>query len=352
MVRVVSQCILGALLALMLVVSQPARATLTDQSQLGIMENTSETFAVGFTCMEYKITGICFWVRWTMFGPKFSSSFMVNHYVPDTYVDVHHNPLSPASDETMTGLARAITEPLSGVLSGVMLGGSGVGQHGAGEDSVNNSLSYNESLVIGNPGNILFSAIYGSILRSIGYCQPPTSPFMPYQASTTSMMAWRVGMSPVETVAAAKLLFPMGRPMRAVGDNGMTHYGPVLARSGWVNQPSHFKTGAIVANRAVSVTADWLIPGVAAGHWAIPLSPVALGAYSYIYPQTEHFLKFQMQYPRSHMAAMCTRFRISEVDVSEAQYNLANQRRAWSYVVWRPMHCCRKRGTLIGLVGR
>jgi integrating conjugative element protein (TIGR03756 family) len=120
----------------------PATAQIDSTNTSAIM---SATISALPSCLAYRVTGVCFWLRCTIFGCSVKTSIRVSHYVPDVVVSTFNAPEQhPWAD---------VGKPIAGVMTG--LGSSLMGSLlDASADTAREDkevLTFKSADAIGNP---------------------------------------------------------------------------------------------------------------------------------------------------------------------------------------------------------
>lgn len=95
-------------------------------------------------CLEYRVTGICYWLFCTQFGCSVRTSTKVRHYIPDAVVSSYSN-----TGENPWVEVRAMSMPNTTAQAG--------GDGTTNEDHENNLAKFKNADVIGHPGGTAFS---------------------------------------------------------------------------------------------------------------------------------------------------------------------------------------------------
>ncbi|MEQ9854704.1 TIGR03756 family integrating conjugative element protein [Pectobacterium aroidearum] len=270
-------------------------------------------------CLEYRVTGICYWLLCTKFSCSVRTSVKVRHYVPDAVVSSYSN----TGDNPWVEV-RAMSMPNTTAQSG----GDGTSNHG----SENNLSRFRNADVIGHPGGQVFSQFASS---SGTICDGAGTAFMPYLLSTLDTIAWRYNIP--ESVYPEALI----PGMREIGARtALNLWGNVYPRGGFLHQVDSYKASAVVAQRAGDIVTrrgqlhvyQPLLANARDGYWpagALMESDAATG-------------KWQELAPRS--SSSCTVFPHNGTHTQAQQDNYA-------WALWRPYSCCQRRGqTFLGSV--
>jgi integrating conjugative element protein (TIGR03756 family) len=185
-------------------------------------------------CLEWRISGLCFWLRCTGFSCSIETSVRVSHFVPDFVVT------SYASGHTPWLEMLSVTSSIQSA--------PGAMANTPGTDTLGTRFKKTE--VFGNPGILLFEAMHEGSDGLI--CESAQTPWMPYYISGADNWFWSGEMSLFENLTnPQKILQPewLGR------GNGFTgiRYGSTWPRCGFLAQAISPKAAAVMAHRAAHV---------------------------------------------------------------------------------------------------
>jgi len=195
---------------------------------------TQLTLAASKDCIEYKIEGVCLWLR--CIGPvcHITASPRVTHYLPDAVVSVYaHQGKNPWME--MSGLGKSARYRGGSVSTPIQ---KGLSQH---------VLRFKSADVIGNP---TISTM--SYLRKKFSCQSTAISFKPYFLSSLDSFSWIKGIP--------ERLMPQSYVpgWREVGKFPLNTWGSVYPRVGFIANGERVKSAAVIAQRAGDiVTRRW-----------------------------------------------------------------------------------------------
>lgn len=263
-------------------------------------------------CLEYRVVGICYWLRCGTFGCSVRTSAKIHHYVPDAVVSSYAN---------TGGNPWLEVRPMSMPNPTAMGGGDGTTNH----EHENNLSRFKNADVIGHPAGAAFSRFAGTF----GFaCEGAGTPFMPYILSTLDTVGWRHNLP--ESVYPEALV----PGTREVGSRAsLDLWGSVYPRGGMQHQTDDYKSGAVGAQRAGDIVTRRGQP-----HVYQPLLATPRDGY---WPAGElvegdaRTGKWQELTPR--LSNTCAVFPHDEPRVQARQGDYA-----WS--LWRPYSCCQRRG--------
>lgn len=279
-------------------------------------------------CIQWRVSGICYWLFCTTFGCSVRTSVKVTHNIPEvvvsTYTGAGGNPWSEMS--AISGASGGTENTLTGAMSGMSAGGGNAADQKAGGQR-HSAVKFKYADAIGHPAT---SLIGGAIP---GYsCDTAATPFIPYFLSALDALAWRTG---VPESLYPEALIP-GR--REVGNQAAGNmWGNVYPRGGFVQQTDDDKASAVVAQRVADIITRTGEPHVYQplvghkrdGYW--PPSPVLENDAS------TH--TWQRLSPR--LSQSCAIF-------PDGSYPTAADGNE-AYALWQPYSCCKRRGqTFLG----
>ena len=198
-------------------------------------------------CLEWKISGICIWLKCSIFGCYIKTTPRISHRLPDLVAVAYPNTFdSPWHDYP---LDEVISES---VKNSNLSGGNfeGIGNHRRQQDS----LLFNEVDIVGNPA-------VGNLDIGRFLCKSVARPLYPYFLSVEDARAWR---SAVPDAYREESRTP---GMREIGKWPRYTWGSVFPRSGFVFQNHSGKAAAVASQRAIDV-----VLRDQSGHIADPLS--------------------------------------------------------------------------------
>lgn len=296
--------LLKALFGLLLVASSQGNAK--DLNGAGITQA-----AIGCTdCLDWKVSGICFWLKCSWLGCSIETSVRVSHWIPDFVVSSYSGGESPWSETQSwnTDEPTVITHLSS--------------------DRGDTNADFKKVDVIGHPATLVFEA-----LNSTGYfCTSCATAYMPYFVSQYDRLGWASGIPEMFSLDALMSRRVMGR--------ATVRFGNIYPRTGWSVHSEDPKSAALTAQRAVDlVTSDdrsarvYQPVGTDCGNkcWAPP--PVRENDSS------------------THRWQMLTPVKQGDWEIFGQRSGWANgkyhgsEQYAWS--IWRPYSCCEPQGSFL-----
>ena len=299
-------------------------------------------------CMDYKVKGVCVWLKCVGVKCSIRTSMVVSHYNPDVIVEtISNNTKTPV--DWLTKQFKPVFGPVSKSLNGGFTVGTGVQ---SAYKSSNREQNFYDVNVYGNPAMLVYGDIMGSMISSVGFCKSMVQPFQPYMASIIDS-EWRWGL--VETVLTA---VPTYIPRKLAAQNELTSgvslvggelYGYIYPRTGTVRNAKRYLGSMVVAQRSADI-----LTSTFSSHTVLPLPDKVFGHKTWapvkVVEGDGDTAKWQRNYPRGRTE--CKEFPASTTD--QYSYDAASdysETHNYLYTLWRRYECCRKRGTFIKRIG-
>lgn len=280
------------------------------------------------SCISWRVNGICYWLKCTMFGCMVLSSTRVSHFLPEAVVSVYGKPGdNPWSEmKLVSGISGGIENAITSGIAGITAGGGNETQKAPGKRS--SSLLFKYADAIGHPAALTVSN------KIAGFsCENAATPLVPYFLSTLDSLAWRTG---IPESFYPEALVPGKRELGSTFSGNM--YSPVYPRSGFVNQSDDAKAAAVVAQRVADI-----ITRTGQIHVYLPLhreksdGDWTPGPVEENTGEKNH--KWQPLYPNKSKS--CAVFPDPEPATDKAG--------AAAWTLWQPYSCCKRRGqTFLG----
>lgn len=320
--------------SVLLLAALPAQAEKINTAQ--VISRTANAF---FSCAEYEIVGVCFWLKCGWSGCRVRTSPMIAHYSPDLTVQTYREAEDPPWNETKV-IMSAMQADHDGSLISIILStmGSSLNKLGGGGGSENKAASHSNMTFtltdsFGNP--LMFAS---QVIGALGFvCTPKLTPMYPYYISNLDTVAWRFGIP--ETVYPQSLT-PVGYELGSLSYN----WGPYYPRIGHVTNHDLLKESGLIAYRSVHFISRTGQPHVytsinqssSRGFWPPgPLTETS-GKWQQISPKAEtscHYLPMSMNlFPSDGKSA----------------YRSDDGNHVWNF--WRRYKCCQQKGSWIGKV--
>ena len=296
-----------------------------------------DSLTLDSSCLNFCITGVCVWLRCSIYECSIETSIRVGHYNPDLVVSVYDEPGDNPWDEIESiigSLDSSIAESVVGTFSDALVGGGHRVE--GGNTATDHSLRFKEVTAIGHP----FASVSDFIADTGYYCPSEAESFTPYLLSSLDALTWRLGLP--EMLYLQNLL--PGR--RVVGSGFQQQWGPVWPRTGFINQKDDAKAAAVIAQRAGNIVTQNRQPHIynaldGNNHeksW-LPGELVEndpdTGVWQMLAPKTDD---------------QCYAF--GENDVykeawSEGRHSEDNR---YAFTLWRPYECCQPQGAFLFVV--
>ena len=285
-------------------------------------------------CLEYCITGICFWLKCKWSGCKIRTTPQIEHFLPDLVVTAHKTPGDLPWTEAAVLYGEAAAEAAR------LFSGAGSSDGGSRHVNVTNkpqdgettqpeheNLLFRDVSVIGSPVVAAFSRQNRIGPRSGYLCRTPVRPMRPYFLSELDSLVWRGGaLSGPEVVYPAS--FVPG--LREVGRGVFRSWGPVHPRTGFIHANEEPKGAAVTAQRGMDIATRHGQPHV---YQPAPVDP-----------SNEKTDKWQMLFPVAE--SRCNAFG-RDRDYGLNRSSTGNY--GWLY--WGQHECCiRRSGKFLGSV--
>ncbi|PHM64178.1 integrating conjugative element protein [Xenorhabdus stockiae] len=275
------------------------------------------------SCIQWRVSGLCYWLLCGLHGCTVKTSVKVTHYLPEVVVSTYHasggNPWTEMAQ--VSQLSGGLENAVTGAFSHLNAGGGDHNVQIAGQRRT--SLRFKYADAIGHPATNL---IGGQIP---GYsCRSAATPLVPYFLSTLDSVAWRSGL-PESFYPEA--LIPGQRELGS--QMAGTVWGNIYPRSGFVNQTDDDKAAAVVAQRVADIITRVGQPHVyqtlkgtrTAGYWPPEQVTENTGAKNH-----------QWQRLSPQLSQSCAVF----PDGEHTAASNGNQ----AYALWQPYSCCQRRG--------
>lgn len=282
--------------------------------------------AASASCVDYRLTGICFWLKCGGDGCDVKTSPRVGHHNPDLVVSAHNGVANNPWTE-----ANAITGNVSRSAIGTLLNASGNIQAGSNRASTGDDLEtmkFKGSDAIGHP--------VASV--PIPYsCPSQATSFQPYFISGLDATAWRLGIP--ESVYPEALI--PGR--REIGNYPSNTWGSVYPRSGFISQSSDAKAAAVIAQRVGDIVTRTGQPHVYQSLSGRPSYNGKIWPPGGLKENTDKEGKWQMLTPKK--SNTCSVFGENDT-TSLTGWDGGRQAETGNYAwtLWRPYECCERKG--------
>ena len=295
----------------------------TQNSSINTADIVQATTKAISSCINYRISGVCFWLNCNLIHCSVETSYKISHFIPDIIVSSYSYDAPWQETKYYNNSIQKL------------LGRSGGGL--APWHPRDSSLRFKRVDVIGAPLSGLLANGFGGYL-----CQSVTTPYMPYFLSDLDDFAWRIGIT--EMLYIDSYLGPLTRQARVIS-SGNEMWGYLYPRTGFILQSDDYKAAAVTALRAANICSRknqlhiyrFLGNDCGEGCWA----PGEIGE---VQSDSE---RWQLLSP--HLQNLCREFDHSpnplDTGVEPSERYSDKQRYAWQ--VWRKYSCCEPKGQLL-----
>ncbi len=273
-------------------------------------------------CIQWKVSGTCFWLTCTPLGCDTDVSVKLSHFIPEAVVTSY-------SAESPWGIYGA----------GVNATMSSAENASSAQES--GQLRFKNVDIVGSPAIDLFNSI---AQNNDLMCATNAQSYFPYFRSILDFVGWHKGIPEMfypsayfgKNIDNGDSAYPV-----TTFDPGYTNWGNLYPRHGFLVQADDYKASAVMAQRA----ADIVTSASPQPHLYYPMpNQGADCSGKKCWPPGHAELKqanthlWQRLYPA--MADSCSVF--GTVDDSEP--TAGNQQYAWH--LWRPWECCSVEGAI------
>jgi len=265
-------------------------------------------------CMEWKVVGICYWLKCNGLSCSVKTSTKIRHFIPEVVVSSYANTgANPWTEMALLSPANAL------------FGAEGGGNALTPAPARKNQLRFKNADAIGHPAVSLYRN--GLPSNDGNTCETGITSYMPYFLSTLDGFNWRLGL--IEGLYPQSVI----PGMREIGTLGVNNWGSVYPRQGFIVQSDDGKAAAVIAQRTADIVSRQGQPHVYQsiaqrpkdGWW--PPEDVMEG------DRNNH--RWQALYPT--LSPSCAVFPTS----AQAMQNTDG---AYVYALWRPYRCCERKG--------
>ena len=228
---------LVALLALM--ASQPAAAQATDTTNTAKI--LTDTVSAAASCANWRVAGVCFWLRCSIWSCSIETSVQVSHYNPDAVVSTFHDQATHPWVDYGVALETSL-RATARQLVGAQIDSAGTRTR---DDRRDRNKLYRDADVIGHPSSLL--QLMGSTFPIM--CPTSVRPLQPYLSSYLDALSWRA-MLPVESLFPEALI----PGLREIGHWPLNTWSGLYPRDGNVIQQHVVKGVAVLSQRLGDIT--------------------------------------------------------------------------------------------------
>lgn len=215
-------------------------------------EVTEGSFSGIVDCIDYCITGICFWLVCTFFGCSIETTAQIDHNLPDLIVSAYPLPGEIAYQEAegiygAAGRAILNTQFAFEAGGGDQLETSDTRIGDKSNRKSNPDVVLKEINIVGSP---IIEQVSEAASQAVGgyICPSDVEPFEFYYGSEVDGTAWRTGLT---ELIFAQTFNPLSE---VIGNNTNNYWGRIYPRQGFIHQRNDAKAAAVLANRAMHIT--------------------------------------------------------------------------------------------------
>jgi integrating conjugative element protein (TIGR03756 family) len=323
----------------LLLVIHPARAVGDTTS---ILEITTATVAAAPACLQWRPSGVCFWVTCSPFGCKFSTSLRVTHMQPRAVVSTYHDPATHPWWDFGRPVAINTQKIASGLLSSLV---DSAGTRSRPEDGRDKNHVSRDGDAFGHPAGKL-----SDILSDTGLlCPATTTAFYPYYSAHLDALSWR-DFFLIENIYPPSLI----PGLREIGTFPLNTWGNVYPRHHKTTQQHPVKAAAVLTQRIGDIVTREESLRVST---AMPTLSLTIKEKMLIWlppPLMENQpLTGMWQQLNPIPKPFCELFGINDtVGVASWGDGQTTGTAAYSFSLWQPVSCCDVKGTtFLGYIG-
>lgn len=290
-----------------------------------------ESISLHRSCLNYCITGVCVWLRCSIYECEIETSIRVAHYNPDLVVSVYDEPGDNPWEE-MASVFGDLDEDITNTLVGLFHDAYAGGGHRTegGNQATDQSLRFKEVTVIGHP----LSSVSDFVADTGYYCPSEADSFYPYLLSSLDTLTWRLGLP--EMLYLQNLL----PGQRVVGEGFHQQWGAVWPRTGFIYQKDDVKAAAVIAQRAGNIVTQSNQPHIYN----------ALDGNGYnkswlpgeLVENDPNTGVWQMLVPKQDN--QCYAFGENDVMSNSWSDGRQSEDNRYAFTLWRPYQCCEAKG--------
>lgn len=289
--------------------------------------------SLNLSCIDYRVSGICFWLKCSAFGCVILTSPQVEHYNPDVVMEVTNAERLP-----MKWLTGTIDSAVEGVSKGMF--GISIGQRRKEVEEVN-SYQFHDVNQIGNPVLPAYNGAVGGVVGGlVGWCGSQITPAYPY-LNTKVDPEWR-------GLLLSEALLTIPNLNKKIGTE-QDLWAPLYPRTGSVTHSDLYRTSSATAFRTGHITTRSMQPHIytklptnSSGGKTWGPEPLELDD-----DGSRPMNKWQMNYPRGQRSG-CYTIPEPPVELPSGSYaTVDSDVDNYVYTMWRKYKCCQRRGSFI-----
>lgn len=306
--------------------------------------------STNLSCMNWRISGTCFWLDCGLTGCSVNVSVMVSHYSPSVVVSAYDKTGESPWTETrlLHGSVQLAAHKAQYAAQGVNMNRlmpSGKFVNNSNENPNREDTHFKNADVIGGPGNI--ATIAGGFGFPLFCPMTDVAPLAPYFLSGIDTLAWTTGTT--ELLYAATWI----PGMREIGSRAITNplgntWGSLYPRHGFIRNPDDVKSGAVIAQRAADIVYKSAQPHLYVRVGALPGWPdggMRVWEPGELRENDPDNSVWQMLVPLTESG--CEEFGVDDrfdlASWSDGKFDKAN----YTFNLWRPYSCCSDEGIFL-----
>lgn len=269
-------------------------------------------------CPDWKIVGVCFWLRCSLWDCEVKESPKIHQNLPDLVVATHTTSTSPLVDSLTINNVNA----------------ANLTNKDESPFELETYVDYKHAEVLGNPAVVFFNALHEA--DDEYFCKSGVQvPYFPYFLSGLDS-AW----SDPDVEVFLGSIFGIIRAPKITTNWPLGYWANVYPRCGWGSHPYDAINGAVAAHRAAAVTTSnfaphiYIQPSTDCGNRCWPPKPVE--------ENNANNHQFQMIFPDA-----ATNSRVMGGSATWANGKNINGDEGYAWTLWRPYECCKKKGSFL-----
>lgn len=284
-------------------------------------------------CGAWHVSGICFWLKCSIFHCEVKTSTRYSHRQPDVVVSTYHDSAFHPWPQIGVPLAAAASGAGASILGGMFDSAGSMFKTGR----TDMQRKWKDGDVIGHPAA---SMSLGGIT-----CPGAATSYFPYYQSLLDSYTWR-GILPVE------LLYPPAfiPGLREVGVTGVNTWGSVYPRNGELVQQHPVKNAAVLSQRIADFVTRSGQPHV---YYKLKSGGMEERNNKLVWdpPPAQETIPmnvWQLSAPMIGAASTsCTPFGLPDLGpLSYGDYSTSGSM-GYAFTLWRPYACCKVKGIFL-----
>lgn len=290
-------------------------------------------------CLQWHFSGVCFWLRCSIYECHVETSIRYGHYLPDLAVSTYHDPDQHPWTDYGKSVAKASTSLLKAIV-GSDTDAAGTRTRGQTKDleRTDKNIHFRDGDAIGHP----YQEIGRDGISDYLCPQVAVEAFQPYMLTGGDGKVWRAYW-PAESLYLATWI----PGLREIGTFPLNTWGNVFPRTGWAPQQHDVKTSAVVSERIGDIVTRTGEPHV----YTEVGNNSTKESNDYLIWQPPSLIEnmpstgtWQMVAPKQ---TSCTAFgendSVLPLSYGDQKTSAAS---GYTWALWRPYNCCHKEGQI------